>query len=344
MPGGADGDTPAFNAVNRGKRSVVLDLKQAGGREAMIRLARSADILVENSRPGVMTSLGLGYATLAAVSPKLIYASISGYGQTGPYRRKGGLDLIAQGVSGIMSVTGVAGGPPCKAGVPLTDLGAALFALVGILAAVQYRHRTGQGQHVDTSLLDAGVALSVWEATEYFAGSGVPTALGSAHRMVAPYQAVRCADGHVTVGASNDRMFRRLCSALGHVEWADDPAFLTNASRVTNRGMLATRIEAVTSQRPCAHWLAAFDANDVPSGPINDYAQVLSDAQVVDRRMVIDVEHPTLGPIRALGSPIKLSATPADVGRCAPRLGEHTEEVLKNAGFSHDEILRLRGA
>jgi formyl-CoA transferase len=344
MPGGIGGDTPAFNAVNRGKRSVVLDLKQAAGRDALIRLVRLADILIENSRPGVMASLGLDYTTLAALSPALIYASISGYGQTGPYRRKGGLDLIAQGVSGIMSVTGVAGGPPSKSGVPLTDLGAALFALVGILAAVQYRNRTGLGQHVDTSLLDAGVALSVWEATEYFAGSGIPTALGSAHRMVAPYQAVRCSDGYITIGASNDRTFRRLCGVLGHSEWADDPAFVTNPNRVANRAMLAERIETVTSKRPCAHWLAAFDANDVPCGPINNYSEVFSDAQVVDRELVVQVQHPTLGSIRALGSPIKMSATPADVRRSAPRLGEHTEEVLREAGFSLDEIRRLRGA
>jgi crotonobetainyl-CoA:carnitine CoA-transferase CaiB-like acyl-CoA transferase len=343
MPGGIGNDTPAYNAVNRGKRSVVLDLKQAEGRDALVRLARSADILIENSRPAVMASLGLDYATLATVNPALIYASISGYGQTGPHRTKGGLDLIAQGVSGIMSVTGTAGGPPSKSGVPLTDLGAALFALVGILAAVQYRNRTGRGQQVDTSLLDAGVALSVWEATEYFAGVGVPTALGSAHRMVAPYQAVRCADGYITIGASNDRTFRRLCGVLGHPEWADETLFLTNASRVANRDALAARIETVTAQQPRAYWLAAFDANGVPSGPINDYSQVFSDAQVVHREMVVDVEHPALGSIRALGSPIKMSATPADVRRSAPRLGEHTEEVLREAGFSVEEILRLGG-
>jgi formyl-CoA transferase len=214
---------------------------------------------------------------------------------------------------------------------------------VGILAAVQYRNRTGLGQHVDTSLLDAGVALSVWEATEYFAGSGVPTALGSAHRMVAPYQAVRCADGYITIGASNDRTFRRLCSALGHPEWADDERVFTNANRVANREMLAERIESVTSQQTSAHWLAAFDANDIPCGPINDYSQVFSDPQVLHREMVVDVRHPALGLIRALGSPIKMSATPPDVGRSAPRLGEHTEQVLRDAGFSRDEILRLRG-
>ena len=220
MPGGVGGDTPAYNAVNRGKRSVVLDLKTRGGRDVVTLLAESADIFAENSRPGVMQAFGLDYATLSARNPRLIYASISGYGQTGPDRNKGGLDLIAQGVSGIMSVTGESGGPPVKSGIPLTDLGAALFAVTGILAAVAHRHRTGRGQHVETSLVEAGVALSVWEATEYFSGAGVPGPLGSAHRMVAPYQAIQCADGYVTIGASNDRLFARLCEALGHGSFA----------------------------------------------------------------------------------------------------------------------------
>jgi len=210
MPGAVGSDSHSFNAVNRGKRSIVLDLKTEAGRAALIRLARSTDILIENYRPGVMDALGLGYEALSRENPRLVYASISGYGQTGPDRDKGGFDLIAQGVSGIMSITGEPGGAPVKAGIPLTDLGAGLFALVGILAAVAHRHRTGAGQHVDTSLVDAGVALSVWEATEYFAGMGVPQALGSAHRLIAPSQAIRCHDGYITLGAANERLFRRL--------------------------------------------------------------------------------------------------------------------------------------
>jgi crotonobetainyl-CoA:carnitine CoA-transferase CaiB-like acyl-CoA transferase len=341
MPGAVGADTPACNAVNRGKRSVVLDLKTAVGRGALARLAQSADVFIENSRPGVMAALGLGYQALAARNPRLIYAAISGYGQTGPASAKGGLDLIAQAVSGIMSVTGTPGGPPSKAGVPLTDLGAALFALAGILAALEYRHRTGVGQQVETSLVEAGVALSVWEATEYFAGAGVPSPLGSAHRMVAPYQAVRCADGYIALGAPNDRLFERLCEALGHAEWAGMPDFADNASRVRNRDALGARIELVTSQHPRSHWLAAFEARDIPSGPINTYAEVFADPQVVARDMVVDLDHPTLGPIRALGSPIKLSATPPDVRRRAPHLGEHTAEVLREAGFGEAAIAEL---
>jgi len=346
MPGAVGVDSPSFNAVNRGKRSVVVNLKMADGRDMFQRLARSTDILIENYRPGVMTALGVDYQQLARLNPRLIYASISGYGQTGPDRNKGGFDLIAQGVSGIMSVTGEPGGRPVKAGVPVTDLAAGLFTLVGILAAVESRHRTGIGQHVDTSLVDAGVALSLWEATEYFSGLGIPAPMGSAHRMNAPYQAVRCADGYITLGAANERLFRRLCDVLEHPEWRESPELADNASRVRNRAMLAERIESVTVQKPRSHWLAILEANDIPCGPINDYAQVLTDPQVVARNMVVEVEHPTLGSLKTLGSPIKLSATPPDVGRRAPLLGEHTDEILAEAGFGKDDIaaLRLSGA
>jgi formyl-CoA transferase len=344
MPGAVAGDSPGFNAVNRGKRSVVINLKMTEGRNVLMRLARSSDILIENYRPGVMAALGVGYEQVAAINPRLIYASISGYGHSGPARDKGGFDLIAQGVAGIMSVTGEPGGAPVKAGVPLTDLSAALFSLVGILAAVESRHRTGAGQHIDTSLVDAGVALSVWEATEYFSGSGVPVALGSAHRMNAPYQAFRCADGYITIGAANERLFRRLCDVLDHPEWKEAPEFADSASRVRNQAALAQRIESITAGQSRSHWLALFDANDIPCGPINDYAQVFADPQINARNMIVEVEHPTLGHLRTLGSPIKMSATPPDPSRRAPLLGEHTDEVLRASGFMPDEIEQLRRA
>ena len=342
MVGAVGTESPSFNAVNRGKRSLVLDLKIPDGQELFKRLARSSDILIENYRPGVMQRLGLGYEALGAINPALIYASISGYGQTGPDRAKGGFDLIAQGVSGIMSITGEPGRPPVKAGIPLTDLGAALFALAGILAALHHRTSTGAGQYVDTSLVEAGVALSVWEATEYFSGPGVPAPLGSAHRMNAPYQAMRCADGYVTVGANTDRLFQRLCGVLGHPEWADEPDFANNRSRVRNRTKLATLIESVMIGNPCRHWLSLLDAADIPCGPINDYAHVFADSQVTARGMVLETDHPVLGRLRTLGSPIKLSATPADAGRRAPLLGEHTHEVLTELGLTEDEVAAFR--
>jgi len=300
MPGAVGSDSPSFNAVNRGKRSVVLNLKTAEGRDALKRLARTADILVENYRPGVLAALGLDYESLNALNPRLIYASISGYGQTGPDRHKGGFDLVAQGVSGIMPITGEAGRPPVKAGVPLTDLGAGLFALIGILAAVEHRHRTGTGQHIDTSLVEAGVALSVWEATEYFAGLGLPQPKGSAHRMFAPYQAIRCADGYITLGTANDRLFRRFCDLLEHPEWATDPQFADNETRLENHAELAAQIEAVTSQQPRAHWIALFDANEIPCGPINNYEQVFADPQIVSRETAVEIGHPTLGRMKSL--------------------------------------------
>jgi crotonobetainyl-CoA:carnitine CoA-transferase CaiB-like acyl-CoA transferase len=342
MLGAVGHESAAFNAVNRGKRSLVLNLKTAAGREALTRMTRSCDIVVENNRPGVMRGFGLDYASLAALNPALIYASISGYGQTGPDHGKGGFDLVAQGVTGIMSITGEPGRPPVKAGIPLTDLGAALFALTGILAALHYRTRTGRGQQVDTSLIDAGVALSVWEATEYFSGHGLPAPLGSAHRLSAPYQAVRCADGYITVGAGNDRLFRRLCDVLEHPEWADDADFADNTSRVRNRARLTLLIEDVMGGKPCGHWLELLDRSDIPRGPINNYAQVFADPQVIARDLVLETPHPVLGPLRTLGSPIKLSATPADPSRRAPLLGEHTADVLREFGFTDAEIAAVR--
>jgi formyl-CoA transferase len=344
MPGAVGADTPAFNAVNRGKRSIVIDLKTGQGRGVFERLALSTDILIENYRPGVMDDLGLGYDALRTRNRGLIYASISGYGQTGPDRRKGGFDLIAQGVSGIMSITGEPDRPPVKAGLPVTDLSAGLFALVGILAALQHRHRSGAGQYVDTSLVDAGVALSVWEATEYFSGAGIPRPLGSAHRMNAPYQAIRCADGYITIGGANERNFRRLCEVLDRLEWITSPMFHDNASRVRNREALAAEIEAVMSRQPRSHWLALLVANDIPCGPINDYQQVFADPQVRARQLVVETEHPTLGRLKTLGSPIKLSETPPVVTRRAPLLGEHTDEVLGEAAYSASEIADLRAA
>ena len=344
MPGAVGTDSPSFNAVNRGKRGIVVDLKQPAGREAVRRLAAGSDVLVENYRPGVLDKFGLGYADLSASCPRLVYASISGYGRTGPSAGKGGFDLVAQGVSGLMSVTGEAGRPPVKAGIPVTDLGAALFALAGILSALLARGRTGRGQLVDTSLVEAGVALSVWEATQYFSGRGVPERLGSAHRMNAPYQAIRCADGYMTIGAANDRTFRRLCEALGHPEWSADPEYRDDTHRIRNREALAARIEAVMETCPRAHWAERLESHGVPCGPINDYAEVMADPHVRARELVVETDHPTLGRIETLGTPIKLSETPLSPGRPAPRLGEHTDDILRDVGFGADEIAALRRA
>ena len=346
MAGAVNGESAAYNAVNRGKLGVVLDLRQAEARDAFRRLVATADILVENFRPGVMARLGLDYATLAADHPRLIYASISGYGQTGPWAHKGGFDLVAQGVSGIMSVTGEAGRPPVKAGIPVTDLGAGLFALAGILAALHHRDRTGQGQQIDTSLGDAGLALSVWEATEHFSGRGLPGPLGSAHRMSAPYQAFCCADGYITVGAANQRTFEKLAHLLGHPEWTSDARFVSDATRVTHRDALAAAIEGETRSATRAAWLVRLDDAGIPCGAILDYAEAFETPQARAREMSVEVDHPALGRLRSIGTPIKMSSTPLDPATRAPLLGEHTTQVLREAGYELAAIdaMRARGS
>ena len=338
MAGAAGSDSPGFNAVNRGKRGIVLDFKSSAGQQAFRRLARRADIIVENYRPGVMQGFGLDYPSLSTANPGLIYASISGYGQTGPDALKGGFDLVAQGVSGLMSVTGEPGGPPTKAGVPLTDLAAGLFALAGVLAALHYRSRTGRGQYIDTSLVEAGVALSVWESAQYFSEGVPPGPLGSAHRMFAPYQAIRCSNGYITLGAANDRLFARLCDLLGHPEWAANPDYADDTRRVRNRVPLVAQIEQITSTRTREHWLETFTKAGIPCGPINNYAETFSDPQVLARDMLVEVNHPALGVLKMPGSPIKMSETPPSARRRAPLLGEHTRTVLLEVGYGEDEM------
>ena len=342
MAGARGQDSAAFNAVNRGKLGIVLDLSQQQAREVFAHLARSADIVVENFRPGVMARHGLDYDTLSKENPRLIYASVSGHGQTGPWATKGGFDLVAQGLSGLMSVTGHPGEAPAKVGVPITDLGAGLFALVGILAALHYRSHSGRGQHIDTSLVEAGLALSVWEATHYFTTGQVPGPIGSAHRLTAPYQAFRCADGYITIGGANDRNFTKIARVLGHPEWLADDRFATNHERVQNQVELAALIDAVTRTEPRAFWIDQFEQAGVPCGPILDYEDALTTPQAIAREMTLDVDHPTLGRLRTVGTPIKMSRTPLNPRRRAPLLGEHTDAVLNAAGYSDDEIEQLR--
>lgn len=341
MAGASEGFSPAFGAVNRNKRSIVVDLKHTRGQEIARQLIAHADVLVENFRPGVMAKFGLDYPDVRDHNPGLIYASISGFGQTGPSSGRGGFDLIAQGMSGIMSVTGEEGRPPVKCGIPVTDLGAGLMALYGILAALLHRERTGQGQYIDTSLLEAGVGLSVWEATQYFSGRGVPKPMGSAHRMSAPYQAIRCSDGYITVGAANERTWRRFADLCGHPEWCDDPRFRTPSDRVEHRQELTAAIEAVTTQKPCAYWLEQLKGAGIPAGPILDYSDVFADPHVRARDMIWEYEAPNADPQRTLGNPVKLSETPAALRRRPPALGEHTRQILAALGYSVEEVDRL---
>jgi crotonobetainyl-CoA:carnitine CoA-transferase CaiB-like acyl-CoA transferase len=341
---GEEGESYSFLAVNRGKRGIVLDMKQPAGRDAFLRLAAGADVIVENNRPGVMDHLGVGYEAVRAVNPRIIYASISGFGQTGPYAPRGGYDLIAQGMSGLMSITGEEGQAPVKCGPPVTDLGAGLFCCTAILAAYIHRERTGQGQRIDTSLLEAGIALSVWESVEYFSGRGVPKPMGSAHRMNAPYQAIRCSDGHITIGANNQRLWTAFCGCIGRPELLGMEVFADQRSRVENRHLLARMIEEVTTGGTRAEWLARLTEAGIPCGPVYDYAEVFSDPHVLARGMVQEVEYPGGTRARVIGPPVKMSLTPPEVRGRAPRKGEHSAEVLAQAGYSEAEIAAMRAA
>src|SRR6266850_1368735 len=338
----APGVSASFLAVNRNKRSLVLDLKQPDGIAVLKRLVATADVLVENYRPGVARRLGVDDETLRAINPRLIYCSISGFGQTGPYADRGGYDLIAQGMSGIMSATGSEGGAPVKVGVPITDLGAGLFGVFGILCAVRARHVTGRGQLVDTSLFEAGLALSAWEATEYWFTGQIPRGLGTAHRLNAPYQAFRASDGHFTVGAANSNLFPRFCALLGLDHLVKDEHFDTVAHRLQNRALLEPLIEAVTGTQPRAHWLVRCEAAGVPAGPIYSVPEALDDVHARSRHMVQEMPHPKIGPVRGLGNPVKMSVPPARLDHIAPALGQDTDAILRELGLADAEITALR--
>ncbi|GIH19262.1 CaiB/BaiF CoA transferase family protein [Rugosimonospora africana] len=322
-------DSPAFYALNRNKRSVELDLRSRGGREAFLALVDTADVVVENFRPGVTKRLGIDYDTLVERNPALVYASISGFGQTGPYAERPGYDLIAQGMAGAISITGEPDGAPVKCGLPVGDLGAGMFCATAILAACIHRDRTGRGQYVETSLYEAVLAMGVWESTEYWATGRVPQRLGSANRMSAPYQVLATRDGYLTIGANNERLWQRLCEGLGRPELLDDPRFVNNADRMDRRAELAATLEATLRTRDTDEWVNDLLAAGVPCGPILDYGQILDgDPHASARGMVQRVEHPVAGTVTVLGSPMKLADTPVTIRRPPPLLGEHTAEVL----------------
>jgi formyl-CoA transferase len=341
-PEAAPGVSASFLAVNRGKRGITLDLKQPEGVAVLKRLVATADVLVENYRPGVAARLGVDYPTLAALNPRLIYCSISGFGQTGPYASRGGYDLIAQGMAGIMSATGSDGGPPVKVGVPIADLGAGLFALLGILAALRARRLTGRGQQVDTSLFEAALALSAWEATEYWYTGEIPKRLGTAHRLNAPYQAFHASDGYFTVGAANPKLWPIFAGLVGRGGLVQDARFKGVGDRVKNRAALEQEIEVATSKETRAHWLAKCEAAGIPAGPIYNIPEAQADPHAQARGMVQELDHPQAGRVKALGNPVKLSRSPATLRSAAPLLGADTDAVLAGIGYGASEIADLR--
>jgi crotonobetainyl-CoA:carnitine CoA-transferase CaiB-like acyl-CoA transferase len=331
-------------AMNRNKRGIALNLKLPAAQEALKRMAARADVLTENYRKGTMDKLGLGYETLKKVNPGLIYCSISGYGRTGPYADKGGYDLIAQGMSGLMSVTGEPGRAPAKSGGPVCDINAGLLGALGVVSAYVHRLKTGEGQLVDTSLFEAGIQQMYWQAAIYFATGEPPGPTGSAHILSAPYQAFRATDGWLTIGGANQGNWERLVRVLNAPELLEDARFASNAERMKNLDALTGSLSARISRWRKSELIQALDAAGVPCGPINSIADVAADPQALAREMVVELEHPRAGRTRALGLPVKLSRTPGKVTRPAPTFGQHTREVLAEFGFSAAEIETLYAA
>lgn len=335
-------DSLGFINMNRNKRSVTLDLKSAAGKEVLLTLAKDADILVENYRPGAMRRLGLGYEVLKEVNPRLVYTSISGFGQTGPWADRPGFDLMAQAMSGVMSVTGYPDSPPVKCGVPVADIGCALFAIYATLAAYIGAKNTGQGQYIDAALFDTAMAFSVWDTCDWWGTGNPPQPLGTSNKMTAPYQAMACSDGYFVMGANNQKLWVQLCKLMERTELLDDPRFTTIALRLANRQALQDELEKTFKQQSKDYWVETLLAKGLPAGPILSYPEAFGSEHAQVRGMRMEIDHPVEGKVPNLGFAVKLSGTPQQVRRHPPLLGEHTDEVLAEIGLSAAERARLR--
>jgi crotonobetainyl-CoA:carnitine CoA-transferase CaiB-like acyl-CoA transferase len=334
-----NGESYCFAVLNRNKKSVALDMKSTRGKDIFMKLAQDADILIENYRPGVTRRLGIDYQTIQAINSKIIYASISGFGQTGPYSRKGGYDIIAQGISGIMTMTGEPGGRPAKVGIAMNDIAAGTTALYSILGAYIRRLKTGEGVYLETSLMEAGLAWTFWEFGAWFGGGEIPVATGTRHRRSTPYQAYKTRDAYVTVGANNEKLWAAFCTrVLERPALMEDARFKTLAARLKNIDALQVEIEKVLAAQPTEHWVKKLDAAGVPGGPVFNYVQALDNEHSRARNMVVEIDHPKIGRMKALGNPVKASAELARSRLPAPWLGQHSSEVLRSLGYSDADI------
>jgi len=337
-----NGESYCFAVLNRNKKSVALNMKDPRGKEIFLKLAAQADIITENFRPGVVRKLGIDYDSISQTNPGVIYASMSGFGQTGPYGRKGGFDIVAQGMSGIMMMTGYPGGRPAKVGIAMNDIASGVTALYSILGAYIGRLKSGKGQYVETSLLEAGLAWTHWESGAYFGSGELPTATGTRHRRSTPYQAYKTQDGYVTVGANNTKLWTNFCTMVcGKPEWLKDPRFVDLPSRLKNIDELEREIEAVFATKPTAHWVEKLDAAEVPGGPVYTYQQILGDPHIKARNMVVEIEHPKIGRMKSLGIPVKSTGELLSIRKPAPWLGQHSAEALRGVGYADTDVESL---
>ena len=328
-----------FLSINRNKRSLTLNLRDPQAKEIFLKLAKDSDVIVENFTPGVMERFGLDYEAVKTTNPNVIYCSISGFGQDGPYRSRPAYDQIMQGIGGLMSITGEPDGEPQKIGIAVTDIGAGMWAAFAIMAAIHHRSQSGAGQYIDVSMMDAQVAWLTYQAGYFFANGTPPKRMGAAHPTLVPYQAFMCQDGkYINVAVGSDRIWERFCQGMNREDLKDHPDYASNGDRVRNRGAMVSLLQEYFLTRPVADWVKDLQAVNVPCGPINDLADVFADAQILARNMYQEMPHPTLGSIKQTGLPIKFSATPGGLDRHPPLLGEHNQEVLTSLGYSDEDI------
>ena len=331
-----------FLSINRNKRSLTLNFREPKAVEVFLKLAGESDVVVENFTPGVMARLGIDYETVKAVNPRIVFCSISGFGQTGPYKARPAYDQIMQGISGLMSITGDPAGEPEKIGIAVTDIGAGMWAAFSVLAALRHRYETGEGQYIDIAMLDAQVAWLTYQAAFYFANNTPPQRLGKAHPTLVPYQGFMAQDGkYFNVAVGSERLWDRFCQGIGRQDLKDDPEYATNGDRVRNRAKIVPMLQEFFLTRTSTEWVADLQAVSVPAGPINDLADVFADPQVIHREMLLEMPHPTLGSIKQTGLPLKFSVTPGGLDRHPPLLGEHNREILAGLGYSDADIAEM---